>query len=328
MLKKFWAFALAVGMLTLGGQSVQAAATDFAVAPQLPANQIDHSVHYYSLLVQPGSQQDLTLLVQNGAATAARFKVSPNRATTGSDGDIDYTQHTPAKPEGLPLDIETLLPKPKVYTIPARTTKTLHLPLKAPKTAFEGILLGAIRVEKLSNDPTKQTNIAYTIGVQLQSSQQLPASSPKLGFDGVKLTYTTTGAHVAATIDNPASMIQSGLTVQTHIYRRKTHHLIAHHQQAGIRMAPNSQMFVTADNAKALVPGDYQLVVNANNGATQWHFTRNFSIKSNLLKSTAAKDPATPNSQALPAWLTVMLLVIALLLAAIVWSLVRKRHRQ
>ena len=319
--------AMTIGLLQ-AAQPVHAASTNFQAAAELPSNQIDKQIHYFNLLVTPGSQQELSILIQNTDSGSHRFSVSPNRAGTNGNGLIDYSKHQQAKPKSLALDIEDYLPKPKVYTVDPHSTRRIKLRLTVPNKSWSGILLGGIRVEELDPNASAQTansRVAYNIAIELQTSKNLPKQTPQLQFNGVQLKERASGDSVNALLENPAPMIQSGLHVNAQIFHRNGNKVVMKRELSGITMAPNSIMaFPITQSAKMLKPGHYRLVIDGNNQSETWHFERDFTIHATVMKT---KKTTSQNAQheSFPIWVVIGLLTIVAGLAVIIWQLKKKR---
>lgn len=334
-MKKFIFALLACCAWWLGGvQPVLAASPNFTVKTELPSNQLDPNVHYFDLLVQPGSTQDLTLLLQNTDTGSHRFRISPNRATTSAAGQIDYSQHAASSPAGLAVDIETLLSKPKTVTVAPRSTKRVHVQLQVPKTAWSGILLGGIRIEKLDHTTGETqagvgiTNqVSVTVAVQLQATKTLPALTPQLQFHGVKTKLTTAGALVFAKLENPLPAIMHDITVTAAITQAGHSKARLKTTQSALNLAPNSTFALALNTtAKALPAGKYHLDLTATNGQQHWTFGHDFTIqKAPLEAAKQANQPAVTKHQSLPAWFVALLLAI---LAALIGAIIMVRRRQ
>jgi hypothetical protein len=323
MFRRICLAAVLISSFCGGGQYVQAATTNFGVKAQLPANQIDTSVHYYDLLVSPNTTQTLKLQVQNTGTGTQRFKISTNRAGTTSDGQLNFNQHGVTRPKSLTYNIESLMPKPKIISIAPRTTRTVSLKLTAPKANWSGVLLGAVHVTQL--DTT--TRVAYNIGLQLRASKTLPAQVPQLQFNGVDTKISATGDSVKALLENPASRIQTGLNVRAQVFRLKNRREVMHHQVKNATLAPNSVMAFTANKyTKRLASGKYQLIVDATNGKQAWHFIKNFTVTQPVIKTTPTPANPAQKFHQLPAWVIIFLITIVVALVSLIYWLVAKRR--
>ncbi|MCI1987092.1 MAG: DUF916 and DUF3324 domain-containing protein [Lactobacillus sp.] len=326
MLKKVGFLCVFILSLGLAPRHFVSAAPDFNVAPVLPANQVEPKHHYFDLLVTPNTTQNLTIQIQNTAAYSQRFLVSPNRATTGQDGDIDYTTHAPTKAKSLTVDIEALLPKPKTYTVPPRTTRQITLHLQTPTHSWDGIVLGAIRVKKLATQTNAgiTADTAYTIGVQLRTTATLPTQPLMPQLTGVTMGRNGNDAQVIAKVENTTAAIQPGVQVKTTIHRVGQTKLLRQHTQKGIRMAPNAVLKFDPGVAQhALSPGHYQLALTVDQGRSTWHFTKTFTIAKTQVKTTTTH----PKKATAPAIIPLLLLTAGILLALTLIILWRRQRK-
>ncbi|WP_461215268.1 DUF916 domain-containing protein [Lacticaseibacillus sp. GG6-2] len=327
MFKRIVAIALFLGLGVGAGHTVHAASPNFGVAAVLPSNQLDHSLHYYDLVVAPGSQQTITLALQNTDTGTQRFKISTNRATTSATGTIDYGQHAPAKPQALAVDIESLLPKAKTYSLAPHTTKQIHLKLKAPAQAWQGVLLGGIRVEKLNgtsanaNGAALTVHAAETIPIQLRATNALPKLTPKLTFSGVALTSTGNGTQVGVKLTNPVPAIQSGLSVHATVYHANATKAVLKKDANDLKLAPSSVMTMPLTNDPTqLAAGKYRVEVAADQAGRQWHFFKTFTIKSAVSKDTTTKVK-NATKKPLPLWVGGALIAAVAVLGWVAWHL-------
>lgn len=314
------------------GHAVHAASVNFQVAPEFPTNQIDKKLNYYNLHVTPGTTQKLSFLILNSDSGSHKFNVSVNRAGTGSDGDTSYSVHGAKPTTSLKVNIEALFPKPQTYTVAPHSTRRITLPLKAPTEGWSGILLGAIHVVQLDNNSNANGNVgvsshpAYTIGMQLQTLATLPTYTPALQFNGTNVKTTVSGSMISAKLENPNPTLETGLHVSAKVFHAGKK--VLQNDMAGIKLAPNAEMaFPLTETAKALKPGKYSLIIDAQNGEQQWHFADDFTITQTVMKTTATATPKAAKTGPFPAWLVAVLIAIASTLVWFIWQLkANERH--
>ncbi len=325
MFKRVITIALFFGLGLAANQTVHADSPNFGVAAVLPSNQINRERHYYDLVVAPGSTQTLTLAIQNTDTGTQRFKVSTNRATTSATGTIDYGQHAPAKPKTLGVDIETLLPKAKTYSLAPHTTKQIHLKLTAPKSAWTGVLLGGIRVEKLTGTKVAGSALtvraAETIPLQLRATKTLPPLTPKLTFSGISVHPSANGTQIGVRLTNAVPAITTGVNVHASVYRAHVKKASLQKDANDLKFAPNSEMTLPLSaEPSTLAAGKYRLAVTATKGDQHWHWRKSFTIKSAVTKTKQTATKTAP-ARATPLWVGGLLIAIVAVLGWIAWHL-------
>ncbi|WP_407895410.1 DUF916 and DUF3324 domain-containing protein [Lacticaseibacillus sp. N501-2] len=330
MFKRLLLMAALVAGVAGGGHAVHAAEVNFQVAPEIPSNQIDKKLQYYDLLVTPGTTQNLTFLIQNTDSGSHKFAVSVNRAGTSPDGNTSYSEHGAKPTKSLKVNIESLFPKPHTYTVDPHSTRRISLKLTAPKTAWSGILLGALNVQKVDQDAGSGGAVGitsrpgYAIGIQLQATKTLPTYTPQLQFNGAEVSTNASGSNVSALLENPAPMLQQGLHVSAKVFHKNKQ--VLHHELAGIKLAPNAQMaFPLTTKPQALKAGTYHLVVTAQNGKQNWHFEDDFTVVNPVMKTQTTKTQ-TAHTGPFPAWVVAVMIAIASALGWYVWYLRSHRH--
>ncbi|WP_125708314.1 DUF916 domain-containing protein [Lacticaseibacillus porcinae] len=332
MFKRLFLLAAVIAGVAGGGHVVHADSVTFQVSPEFPSNQINKKLNYYNLLVAPGATQKISFLIINSDSGSHKYHVSVNRAGTSSDGDTSYNLHGVKPTQSLKVNIESLFPKPRNYTVDPHSTRRIKLTLKAPSEAWAGVLSGGIRVQQVDSNANANTNVgvtaqpAYTYGIQLQATPTIPNYTPALQFNGPKVSTNTSGSTVAALLENPNPVLQSNLFVSAKVLRKgKT---VLSQDMAGIKLSPNAQMaYPLTPTPKALKAGTYQLVVDAHNGDQKWHFEDKFTIVQPVMKTKANTTTDKAVMHHFPAWLVVILIIIAFALGWLIWYLRRKQPK-
>lgn len=332
MFKRLFLLAAVIAGVAGGGHVVHADSVTFQVSPEFPSNQINKKLNYYNLLVAPGSTQKISFLIINSDSGSHKYHVSVNRAGTSSDGDTSYNLHGVKPTQSLKVNIESLFPKPRNYTVDPHSTRRINLTLKAPSEAWDGILLGGLRVQQVDNNINNQADVglksqaAYTVGIQLQASATLPADTPALRSNGTKVATNASGTMVSALLENPDPYLQTGLFVSARVYHKNTK--VLSQDMAGIKLAPNAQMaFHLTKSPKDLKAGRYHLVVDAHNGDQQWHFEDWFTVTKPVIKTKQPSAETHPLNK-FPQWLVAILIAIVLALVWWIWKLRRNKHDQ
>ncbi|MCI1987066.1 MAG: DUF916 and DUF3324 domain-containing protein [Lactobacillus sp.] len=302
---------------------VAAASPNFKVQPEIATTQLSPQANYYHVLLANGQSQKLKFRILNLTRGTRHYRVAVNRATTSASGILSYSQHAPAKPESLSIDIEKLAPKPQTVTVAPQSAKTVTLTLKAPSTAFPGILLGGIEVT--DRDDISTAKVAYVTAIKAQATPTLPAIAPRLQLNNAYAQAAETGVQVYAKFENPQPAIQAQTAITARLFRSGHKRAVLTKKMAAVTLAPNSHFTLPVNVApKRLAAGNYRIAVTAVAADhTTWHFTKSVRISSAMLKDAKPTTPAVAPS--FPLWAGIGLGGLALVLAGGSYYLWRRR---
>lgn len=335
--KKSWLLLLLGALFAIGGfsQNVNAAdknpsiqAVPLSVIPVLNKYQVNTNTGFYDLEMQPGQHTELQMKLANTDSKALEVKMQAIASTTDSGSHISYAEADKPKDSSLNYPLSSLIKIPKAYeklTIPARTTALFHMPLTMPKTKFNGIVLGAIRVTPIVKTSSKaglHNTYGYSVAVRLSNGLD---ERPDLRLKSVKVTHDFAGTNVDATLQNfRASMLRNG-KVSTRVTKRGQNRTLKALTINKASAAPNSTWTVSTPWDGSVAPGDYTMHVTYTStdpqfsGTKVWNFSRDFHI--------STVDAARYNLTQLniPWWVYVILAVILLLLIIVIILLIKRR---
>ncbi|AVK61421.1 cell surface protein [Lactobacillus sp. CBA3605] len=337
MKKIFWQLSVILSVM-FGSLTMVAKADNlnYSVAAELPDNQVNTDVSYFDLKVSPGQTQDLTIKIKNKDSQAHTYIVSPNRASTNSNGVIDYSRYQAKADASLKFDIKQALPKRQKVDVPAKSTKAVTIKLSVPKKAFTGIALGGINVTqedtataKKSSGMTIENQYAYVIGLQLHetTSETIKPNMKLLGIKAKQINYQN---YVTANLQNNQPVIMHRLKIKSYVTGVNSTKKLLTTNKENMAMAPNSNFnFAIGDGKQPLKAGKYtlHLTATADNGKYKWQFTRNFTIsqqKADSLNKTAVGQVQQRNYFW---WFVGLGVIIVALLGLIIWLLLKNRRR-
>lgn len=135
----------------------------FFVTPELPINQVNKEVGFFSLLMQPGQEQTLRVFVTNENTVDIQVAIEINDAFTNQHGVIDYSmREQDQKSLGVSLSQLVTVIDP-VLRVPANGLATARLHVQMPQEPFAGELLGGILFSRIP-DETKPANEEKAVG--------------------------------------------------------------------------------------------------------------------------------------------------------------------
>lgn len=333
---------LAIGLMVLGvlmtkTMTTQAAAgtegvqaVRVSVVPVINKYQVNKNTGFYDLEMQPGQKTELAMRLINNDTKPVTLNVQTTAASTSMMGQIQYSDVKQTYDPTLAHPLPNLVTIPKKYqkiTIPAAKIATYHLPLTMPKQAFNGIILGAVRVQPDTKN-TKKAGItntyAYSVAVRLSNGK---STLPDLKMPSVTTSSESGETHVEPKFQNPkAAMLRNG-TLDMRVTKQGQNRTLKSMQLNQSSVAPNSNFKARIPWNGAIAPGDYTM--HATYTSTDpafaakkvWHFTRNFHV------STFQAAQYTLASMHIPWWVYVILVVILLLLIVIIVLLLKRKKK-
>lgn len=306
-MKKWW---LLIGLLMMFWPShfVHAEGAGFMVTPQMTASQIGGNLGWFNLLVKPGVQEKLPVVVANQSDQTKTVHLQLTNAYTQRNGQIGYDPNT-QKRINAQTSLTTVGSKPVTVELAPKTGKTVTFTVTPPE--FSGEVLGAIYAQdqtpaaKSSTSGFAITNqFAMVVAVAMQTSETKVA--PQLTLNSVSADTKQIIAHV----QNPKPTLFGKITFKSTVsLAGKT---VLTQTDKNYAMAPNSDFAYQLTPKTTLQPGQYQLVIDATAGKTKWHLTKSFTIAKPVTPAPTptSKTAAKPNYT----WLFGLAIVLAMVI--------------
>lgn len=309
-MKKWWCFCWLL-LLFWPGHIVDAQGAGFTLTPQMTASQVGGNLGWFNLLVKPGVQEKLPVVVANQSDQTKTIRLQLTDAYTQSNGQIGYDPNTQPRINAQ-TSVTAIGSKPVTIDLAPHTGKTVTFTVTPP--AFVGEVLGAIYAQDQTPNPQSSSSgfaitnqFAMVVAVALQTSETKIA--PQLTLASVSSNAKQITAHV----QNPKPTLFGKITLKSTVsLQGKTVLTQTDHDYA---MAPNSDLAYQLLPKKTLLPGKYRLVIDATAGKTKWHLTKTFTIKQALTPETPPKT-TTPKPNYL--WLFGLALLLALLIGILI----------
>lgn len=305
-MKKWWLFCWLLIML-FPSHIVHAQGAGFTVTPQMTAAQVGGNLGWFNLLVKPGVQEKLPVVVANQSDDTKTIHLQLTDAYTQRNGQIGYDPNTQTRINAQ-TSITAIGSKPVTIKLAPHTGKTVTFTATPP--AFVGEVLGAIYAQ--DQTPTAQASssgfaitnqFAMVVAVAMQTSETTIA--PQLTLAQVAANTKAITAH----IQNPKPTLFGKITLKSTVsLQGKTVLTQTDHDYA---MAPNSDLAYQLLPKDPLLPGRYRLVINATAGKAKWHLTKMFTIKKTVTPET---PPKTSTSKPNYTWLFGLAILLALLI--------------
>lgn len=265
-------------------------AVPLAVQPILPDNQINDTDGFFNLRMSPGEKQTIALEVTNSGDEPVTIHTEIVPAATGMTGNIVYNEENIDKiDESNKYPLTKIAEVPKDITIPAKEKTTVDVALSMPEEAFEGVLLGGIKVavvdKNKDEDSSKEAGFSvkntysYVIGIQLSEQDELP--KPDLKILKIYASQIAGRNTLKINLQNPTRTIMNGVSYDAMVYQKGKNEVLHQASYQNYRIAPtnNYDLPVTWDN-KPFKAGTYLLKLEATskNPEDSWSFEQEFTI--------------------------------------------------
>lgn len=325
---------------TLSLPAFAASPSGFATAAILPENQIDSSLSYFDLLMEPGMKQTIQVAVSNSEDKPILVQLAANTATTSQDGLIDYTSpNEPDSSSKIFIEDITKVQQPEMR-IEAGESKEFNIDIAMPESAFDGVLLGGlaisasypedVEIEENNSDAVVVENVfVHVIGLKLRVDEK--PVKPDFQLVGVEAGMTNYRPDIKVQLQNAAPLVAKGMQVNLDVTKKDSEKVLYNSSFEDASMAPLSTGdFLVSMGTGTVQAGDYTVHASVTWEEETWTWTENFTIAgekaSQLNKESLAEPEEAPG---LPLWLIITLVaggaIIILLLVVVVVMLVKKK---
>lgn len=288
----------------------------YSAKANIPENQINKTLTYFDLKMEPGQEQEISLTVSNSSDKQTTIILSPNSATTNQNGVIDYGQNKGKVDSTLKIPLSSVISKEQEVTLAPNETKQVLFTLKMPDKLFNGILLGGFYVTKKeeaedSKEAEKnvqiKNNYSYVIGIQLRET--LEKVKPQLKMNQIKPALLNYRTAVTVNIQNTEATIIKEFDVHAKVRKKGNGTVLHEATKTDMSMAPNSNFdFPISWDNQSLEPGTYTLEMTAKSGENQWTFEEDFTIS--VKESKTLNTDAVELEKKAPNWTLIILSVI------------------
>lgn len=328
---------LALPLLRLPGWAQDA--TGFTASPVLPGNQTPGVGGYFDLVVEPGLVQDLDVRVENKTDREMTVAVEAITATTGGNGEVNYTSEGRADETMRHPFAELAAVRAPSITIPAGSSALATVTVTMPPEDFEGAILGSIQVRKelteadYSDAGAIVNQYSYVMAVKLRSNDD--PVEPDFALGDVTPGLTGGIASVVCDLRNTKPLLAREIAVDARVLPAAGGEPVLALQKENVSMAPNSIYPCTLEDAagNGLAPGDYRAVIELTWQGRVWSFERAFTIAADAaeeINEGAHNQRPEPEAETLPSWAVwaLLLALLVLIVAVIVIGVLVRRLRQ
>ncbi|AOA03381.1 DUF916 and DUF3324 domain-containing protein [Carnobacterium maltaromaticum] len=343
--KKMALFVMSIGLLFMSFSmrvSAEENPSNVAISAVIPDNQIDKNKTYFDLLMTPGEEQELEVVLTNSSDEAITMESSVNSAITNDNGVVDYSQAKPKYDKTLKHPLSSIATFEKEQVIPANSKKTMKIKIKMPETEIKGIIAGGVYLSAKDNEDAEKNDdsgvqiknkYVYVVGIQLRTREDISDVQPDLVLDKklIQPKQVNYRNYLGINLQNKEPVFIRDLTVEAKIYKKGSNEVFVESKNENLKMAPNSNFNYGVNwNNKEFEAGTYRAKVTAiakDYDNKTWNWDEEFTIT-----AKDAKDAKDLNEKAIdlevektPIWIYFAIAGGILLLLIVIIYLI-KRH--
>ncbi|WP_314060618.1 DUF916 and DUF3324 domain-containing protein [uncultured Vagococcus sp.] len=262
-----------------------AGAVGFTYSIDYPSNQIQEA-GYFDLLMTPDQKQTVKIKLSNPSAKKVKVLVGINGAKTNKNGVVEFGDTEIKNDKSLKFAFEDIIKGPKEVSLAPGESKDLELEITMPKTEFDGVILGGIRLIRDDSADQKagisgaqiKNKYQYIIGMTLQVNQH--KVMPALELNSVYADQFNYQNTVFINFSNTKAAMLSDMSIEVQISKQGEGNVLYETKKKGMRLAPNSFIdFPVSMQGERMVAGNYSahiLVQGSDDVREEW--TKDFEI--------------------------------------------------
>lgn len=311
--------------------------TSISISANLPDNQINKDQSYFDLLMKPGQEQELEVVLRNSTDKDLTMIASANSAVTNDNGVVDYSFSKPKADSTLKVPLSQIAVIEKETVVPAKSDKIVKVHVKMPNEPIEGVIAGGIYLQQ--KEDTNQKNAGdggvqiknkyvYVMGIQLREKEDISqlVADMKLDKKKIKPKQVNYRNVLGINLQNTEPVYIRNLTVDAKIYKKGSQEVLHESKQESLKMAPNSNFnYGVSWENQEFKAGKYRAKVTAHSEDynKDWSWDEEFTItkkEAEVLNKEAVELEVAPT----PWWVYVLIgLGIAFLLLLILYLIKR-----
>lgn len=313
--------------------------SNVGVSAVIPENQINKDKTYFDLLLAPGEEQELEVILTNSSNADITMESSVNSAVTNDNGVVDYSQIKPKYDKTLMYPLSSIATFEKEQVIPANSEKKMKITVKMPETEINGIIAGGVYLSaKDDENAAKGENsgvqiknkYVYVVGMQLRNRKDISDVLPELVLDKnlIQAKQVNYRNYLGINLQNTESVFIRDMTVEAKIYKKGSNEVFVESKDENLKMAPNSNFNYGVNwKNQEFEAGTYRAKVTAiakDYENKTWTWDEEFTI--------TAKDAKELNEKAVdlevqktPLWMYIAITGALVLLLIVILYLI-KRH--
>jgi hypothetical protein len=325
--------------------AITASAMDFNVTIEEPDNQRHPGASLFDLVVNPGQEQDLLIIISNTSQREITVSVETVTASTGRNGAINYSS-AGLMDETLQYSFEDLARPPQShYTIPAQDSIRVPIRLNTPQEPFDGIILGSIVVlreatqEERDESGSIVNQFAQVIQVRLRNSEEAADIPTHFELEGIFSEPESFRVSITANLRNIQPKMLREASVSAIVYPEGSDQPIYESYVLTVDFAPNSifqYTFIYSEGIR-MDAGNYTAIITIESEGEIWELWGDFVVtpdeasifhEGSHIEQVQQRPESSISDVAsdflnLPLWAYIALAVNAILLIIIIVVIIR-----
>lgn len=313
-----WGLVLLVSVLVNANAVDAATNAGFEVIPVTSKQQLNHEVTYFDLKLAPDQATTVTVNVKSTSQKPITIEAAVAKATTNTNGVVEYKAFKQNKSTNLPANIEKVVTtdQSKIVLQPGEV-KPVTYQVKMPRVVFDGVLVGGLNfVKKVTDDQMKtdsgmgvRNQYAYTIAMVLHGQNELTKN--ELSLRQITTRQINARNVISIPLNNQTAAFLNKVTTKVTITKRGQAKVIYTQKTADGQMAPNSVYDLPVRIGEtAFKPGQYTAQVEVTSKQQHWQFTKDFTITRNQARHYNQKAVIKEDDS----WLGLSLIIIGMVL--------------
>lgn len=363
MIKMISSFILLIALCFVRG-NIYAENSDFSVAPKIPSNQMGENKGFFNLQIEPGSSQEVSIILNNSSSDPISVDADFARATTNNNGLAIYDSTDNLKDSSLKYNIEDYVEIPdKEITIAPHSQKLFKSKIQMPDEKFDGVLAGGFSFKKKDTDSSQKSSQGvavtneYRYVIALVIQQNSNKITPQLNLNEVEASQVNSRNVISANIQNTTPTYIKNMNVSATVQAIDVPDNKFTFNNTEMKMAPNSNFNLAIpvsiqgrlgnQTSKELEPGKYHMSMTiysekSEQGIYQtkldgetihynykWNFEKDFEISEKKADELNRNDPTVAYKKRIN-WLLiigVLLILIVLLLLLLIFITNHKKNK-
>jgi len=303
---------------------------DYSVRCVIPENQRNEDLAYFDLLMKPGEEQTLQIEVVNHAEEDKTINVSIATASTNSGGNVDYEVRPALEADDTLLyKADDLVTTEERIVVPAGETYTVPLKVLMPSVSFDGILVGGINFQEVSDGEDAEINQGAGVSLQNEYSYVIALLLrvnetdvlPDLQLNQVYAAQKNWKNTISANIQNFKPAYVTDMQIKAQVKRQGKTEVLYELDKENMEMAPNSNFnYLIPLNGETFRAGTYVLSLAVESSEGSWDFEKEFVITNEEAKAFNETDVSIERNN-LGIYMAAggMILLLVLLIFILVW---------
>jgi len=283
---RFVMVAVLISTFTIDAEAVMR----FGIHSVLPDNQVDSGHDFFHLLLNPGDEQRLEIVLVNNTDDEIVALVDIATATTNQNGIVEYTTRNMEPDSSLRFRMENIVTGPSDIVLPPNESTSLFLDVQMPEEAFEGVLAGGITLieQETEEDEVAEgmmivNQFAFTKAIILRNTTEgVPA---EFALNEIDVFQQIMRTNISANIQNLSPRFVNEVMIEAFVTESGSDEVLFYNEMQEVQFAPNSNFdFIIPLEANRLEPGTFTMNVVLSAGNNVWEFAEEFVVESQVAR--------------------------------------------